>query len=335
MLGAVRHLGARRLMVAGILAVVAGTGVGVIGVDPDAPGTASGAGSSPCGLASASTIAGVDAAAARRIYAGELHGTETRADIGHITSSRALLSALAGSNEGAVRSAVHALVYAPNWHIVRLRVIKAGRVIADVGGPYIIAPVSGSLKWNGRTVGHYVMSVQDDVGYVKLVTRFIGVPIDLYRSGSPLMGTLEPAPASASDGGPVSIGGRQYQAQVLNMQAFPSGSLRVALLVPRPSGSVTQQSCMAVRVAAWGEIAKHVAGRFKPLPPHYQDLVDVLRSTTGFPAYVTSGSRRVAGGAGPSRIPAYGTVSFGDRSWSVFSWEPSRRVRVYLLTPPR
>ena len=145
---------------------------------------------SPCGQASASTIGDVDATAAQRIYAGELHGSEVSADIAQITGSQALLSALARKEPAAVYAAVHAIVYTPHWHIVRLRVVSAGRVIADVGGPDVIAPVSGSLSFRGRTVGSYVMSVQDDAGYVKLVSRFIGVPIDLYRNGAFLMGTL-------------------------------------------------------------------------------------------------------------------------------------------------
>jgi hypothetical protein len=334
MLGGLTHLRSRRIAVAAVVATLAGATVGIVGVDPDTPGTASGAVSSPCGLSSAATIAGVDAMAAGRIYTSELHGTETRADVGHVTHSTALLSALAGSNQAAVRAAVHGLVYAPHWHIVRLRVIRAGRVLADIGGPYIIAPVSGPLRWHGKTVGRYVMSVQDDVGYVKLATRFIGIPLELYRNRVPLLGTSRPVPASVSGGTPISIAGREYLPQVMNMHAFPSGTLRVALLVPEPGGALAKQSCSSVRVAAWGAIARHIAVRFKPLAAHYQDLVDVLRAITGYPAYVTSGSRRIAGGSGPSKIPVRGVVGFAGRSWSVFSWEAAPRVRVSLLTPP-
>ncbi|HLM85197.1 MAG TPA: hypothetical protein VK272_03310 [Solirubrobacteraceae bacterium] len=296
-------------------------------------GVASGGASAPCGPASAATIASVDSTVAQAIYAAELHSNEVSADIAHITGSQALLSALASNNEAAVRSAVHTIVYMPHWHIVRLRVLKAGRVVADVGGPYIIAPVSGALRWKGRTVGTYVMSVQDDAGYVKLVSRFIGVPIDLYRNGSFLMGTLQPAPTKVSAGASVSVSGASYYVQLLNARAFPSGTLSVALLVPTPSSSVSATSCSAVRLAAWGSIAMHIAARFKPLQTHYQDLVDVLRGATGGPAFVRSGSRRIAGGAVPARLPSHGIVRYGGRSWSVFSWEPVPPARVYFLTP--
>lgn len=169
-----------------------GTSLGSLGPGSALPSLASSAASPPCGPASAATIASVDAAVAQGIYAAEIHSSEVNADIAHVTASQALLSALASNNGAAVYSAVHSIVYTPHWHIVRLRVVKAARVVADVGGPDVIAPVSGALRWKGKTIGTYVMSVQDDIGYVKLVSRFIGVPVDLYRNGSFLMERFGP-----------------------------------------------------------------------------------------------------------------------------------------------
>ncbi len=297
-------------------------------------GAASGPAPSACGPASAAAVASVDATVARGIYAGELRSREVSADVAHITGSQALLSALASGNEAAAYSAVHTIVYTPHWHIVRLRVVKGGRVLADVGGPDIIAPVSGTLRWHGRTVGTYVMSVQDDLGYVKLVSRFIGVPVDLYRNGSFLMGTLQPAPPSKlSTGATLTVAGNAYYDYAFNAGAFPSGALRVALLVPRPTGAVAATSCYSVQLATWGTIAMHIAARLHPLPAHYPELVDILRGATGGLAYVRSGSTRLAGGAGPARIPHQGIVKYVGRSWRVFSWEPAPPARVYVLMP--
>lgn len=294
------------------------------------------AASQQCGTASAATIATVDDAVAQGIYEAELHSSEVSADIGHVTGSQALSSALASDDTAGVYAAVHAIVYAPHWHIVRLRVLKAGHVVADVGGPDVIAPVTGVLRHDGKVVGSYVMSVQDDLGYEKLVTRFMAVPIDLYRNGSFLMGTLQPAPAisTLSEGASVSVGGASYRVQLLSAKAFPGGTLRIALFIPQPAPSVSATSCSAVRLAAWGNVATHIAAQLQPLPTHYQDLVDVLHGTTGGPAYVISGAKRLAGGSVPRRIPSHGTVTFDGRKWAVFSWEPLPHVRVYFLTPP-
>jgi hypothetical protein len=270
-------------------------------------------------------------AAARRIYSGELHGGETRADISHVTRSQALLTAMAGSNPAAVKAAVHGLVYAPHWHIVRLRVLKGGNILADVGGPYIIAPVTGTLRWHGRAVGSYVMSVQDDAGFVKLVSRFIGAPIDIYRNGSFLMGTLKPAPHVVSAGATVTIAGSAYRASVIQVKSFPSGPLEVALFAKEPA--TVSGSCATVRSEAWGSVAAHIAARFKPLPPHYKDLVDIVRMMTNGIALVRVGSKQLAGGHGPTRLPLSGIVTYRGRPWSVFSFEPVPPARIYVLTP--
>ena len=45
------------------------------------------------------------------------------------------------------------------------------------------------------------------------------------------MGTLRPGPASVPDRGAVSYGGRSYQAYSFIGEAFPSGPLRISLLL--------------------------------------------------------------------------------------------------------
>ncbi len=325
---------AQRFVVALVAIAVAGGALGAtLSADP-APGRRASASSDRCAGASASTIASVDDAVAHGIYEGELRSTEVSADIAHVTGSQALLSALEAGDSAAVHSAVHAIVYTPHWHIVRLRVTEAGHVLADVGGPDVIAPVSGALSRNGKVLGRYVMSVQDDLGYRKLVTRLIGIPIDLYRNGSFLMGTLEPAPSRLSEDASVSLTGASYRVQLQTAKAFPRGTLQIALFIPDPAPAVTIASCAAVRLAAWGEVATNIAAQLQPLQNHYQDLVDVLHGTTGGPAYVVSGSKRIAGGSVPKRIPSQGTVRFEGRAWAVFSWEPLEHIRVYFLTPP-
>jgi hypothetical protein len=300
---------------------------------PGAPKVGSSPVAAACGAASAAAVAEVDEIAARGIYNGEIHSREVRADAAHVIGSQALTSALASNDTAAVYDAVHTIVYTPHWHIVRLRVLKAGRVLADVGGPDVIAPVSGTLRWKGKRVGGYVMSVQDDLGYVKLVSRFIGVPLDLYRSGSFVMGTLQPAPTRVRRGSSIDVHGSTYTVDLLSAQAFPSGRLDVALFVETPTSKAASASCASVRLAAWSGIALHIAARFKPLATHYSSLVQTLQGTSGGLAYVRSGSRRIAGGAGPARIPRQGAVTYAGHTWRVFSWEPAPATRVYFLTP--
>ena len=118
-----------------------------------------------CGPASTATIAAVDATVVSDIYRNELAGTEVSFDLAQITGAHDLLAALATHNQAATLKAVQRIVYHPAWHIVRLRVLdSSGRILADVGGPYVIAPVSGTLRSGGHVVARFVMSVQDDAG---------------------------------------------------------------------------------------------------------------------------------------------------------------------------
>jgi hypothetical protein len=262
-----------------------------------------------CGPATAATLGAVEAAVAHKIYVGELTGREVGEDVAHVAGSAELANAVAGGSPSAAYAVVHQIVYTPHWHIVRLRVVRNGKVLADVGGPYIIAPISGALRQNGVKVGSFAMSVQDDVGYVKLVKRFTGVPIDLYGGPPPrpaskfLMGTLQPAPRLPSDGSTVKAHGMSYFTRVAQANAMPNGKL-------------------------------HVAARFTPLASQYQDFVGTLEGSTGGLAYVREGSLQIAGlNAGPRHLPRSGKVMYRGRPWQVFSWEPHPPARVYFLAP--
>lgn len=335
-----RHRCGYRGLASGLLSVGAIGAILAMTLDIDLPSTGHAAtpaaSSTRCGAASAATIASVYRFVARRIYAAELSGKEVGADIAHITGSAGLLAALKSADQPGVYAAVHALVYTPHWHIVRLRVLQHGRVLADVGGPDIIAPISGTLRVKGRTVGSFVMSVQDDLGYVKLVSRFIGVPIDLYGTPRPpgtfVMGTLKPPPAAVGNGESVTVGRSEYQTVVFDTAAFPAGALKVALFVPAPSSTLAARGCASVRLAAWGNVAHHIAARFTPLSAQYGDFRDVLQGASGGVVLVRSGSMRVSG-AGPARVPHQGTVKYRGRTWAVYSWEAIPPARIYFLTP--
>src|ERR1700722_5111584 len=141
---------------------------------------------------------------AQRIYAAEVRSSETMADKRQIEGDGPLLSAVESGEPGAIEAAVHTLVFS-HTHIVRLRVTRGSHVLSDIGGPYILAPVSGTLRSHGRTIANFVFSVQDDLGYVKLVARFIGAPLILRTSSGPVPveGLLRPGPSSIPEHGAV------------------------------------------------------------------------------------------------------------------------------------
>jgi hypothetical protein len=273
---------------------------------------------------------------AKRIYAGEISGSETRSDQRQVEGDAPLLSAIASGNRTAINAAVHRLVYA-HTHIVRLRITRGANVLADIGGPYIIAPVRGPLRRHGRTIAHYVLSVQDDLGYVKLVTRFLGVPL-VMRAGShglPVEGLL-PGPPSIPDLGPVTYRGVNYEAISFPARSFPDGPLRISLLLP-VSGSLVSRSCVQIRSAELGRVAQLISRRFKLSPASFPAYMKLVRTLTDGLLYIRAGSHELAGSTrpGPAHLPNSGPVTFGGKSYEVSSFAaPSSigQVRIHLLT---
>jgi hypothetical protein len=272
--------------------------------------------------------------AAERIYRLELTSSEVRADRNEVQNYQPLLSALASGDITGVEQAVTKLVYS-GTHVVRLRVVRAGHVLADVGGPYIIAPVSGGIRAGGHTLATYVLSVQDDLGYVKLETRYIGVPMLLRRGATriPLEGEIPAGSPRIPTSGEVSYRGGSFQAVSFTAQAFPSGPLTVTLLVPMPASSL---GCGAVRLLEAGRIAQTMWRRYMLVSASPAQYVKGAHELTGALVYVRSPSGQIAGstGAGPSRLPDSGTVSYHGRTYRVTSFPSSTasgQVRVYVL----
>jgi hypothetical protein len=291
----------------------------------------------PCGAAATPTVAQAVGAVAQRIYLSELSSSEVRANRRQVEGDGPLLAALVAGNHVAVEEAVRRLVYS-GTHIVRLRVSSGGAVLSDIGGPYILAPVGGSLRVGGRSVGRYLLSVQDDLGYVKLETRFIGLPM-LMRAGTrriPLEGVIAPR-SSVPAHGLLRYAGRSYQTVSIVATAFPAGPLTITVLVPVAHAS--SASCAAVRAAELGRIAYMVWNRVDVVGAPVTAYPILVRGLTGGLVYVRAGTRQLAGSTspGPRRIPDAGRLAYRGASYLVTSFAGrtgGHAVRVYELVAP-
>jgi hypothetical protein len=290
----------------------------------------------PCGSATTETQARAAGQVAVRIYRNELASAEVLADKRQVEHYGPLLKALERGDRASTAAAVTSLVFS-HTHIVRLRVTRGRELLADVGGPQILAPVGGALRGGGRTLGHYQLSVQDDLGYVKLVGRFIGVPLVLRAATHtlPVEGTASGAPAKIPNLGPVHYRNATFEAFSFNAEAYPSGPLRISLLVPA-SGASSRRSCAEVRAAELGDVARRVASRFTLSPSNFSSYVKATTPLTGGLVYILSGTRQLAGStrSAPHALPARGTVRYRGTTYEVFSFTAASsvgQVRVYQL----
>jgi hypothetical protein len=184
-----------------------------------------------CGASDEETTVNTLSRIARLIYEGEA-GRRTLTQIDRVQLNAPLLRAVAKRDKTATRMAVEALLHE---HIVRLRVSSSdGALLSDVGGPYVLAPVTAPLRLHGRTIGSFVLSIQDDEGYKRLANRLAGLDVLMYMGPRLVKSTIGAAPGPIPSSGPVSIRGKSYRAYTFTAKAFPSGPLRITVLIPLP-----------------------------------------------------------------------------------------------------
>ena len=163
----------------------------------------------------------------------------------------------------------------------------------------------------------------------------------MLREGShtlPVAGAISPGPASIPARGPVAYRGRTYEAFSFDAQAFPSGTLRISLLVPVPTG-LSHSSCGEIKVTELGEVARRISRRFMLSPANFSAYIKATGPLTGGLLYIRSGSRQLAGSThpGPAGLPERGPVSYRGTAYGVFSFTTGTavgRVRIYQLVQP-
>jgi hypothetical protein len=132
-----------------------------------------------------------------------------------VARDRGFEYAVARDDPAELRARIVHFFRIPALHVVRIRAVTAsGRLVNDVGGPFVLAPASAPVRLRGRRVGTVTLSVQDDAGYIKLMERFTGAAVAL-RAGDTVV------PGSAAIAARLRLG--------FEVSRFPSGPLEVTL----------------------------------------------------------------------------------------------------------
>jgi hypothetical protein len=185
-----------------------------------------------CGSTSQDTTVNTLSRVANLIYTGE-SGDSAQKQVRRVQHNKALLEAVAQRNPAATELAIKTLL---NHHIVRMRVSAGGQLLSDVGGPYVLAPVNATLSLHGHTIGSFVLSIQDDEGYLRLTKRLAGLKVLMYMSpGNQLVkNSLGPLPGYVPASGSYTYRGNSFRVFTVHADEFPSGPLTIRVLVPLP-----------------------------------------------------------------------------------------------------
>jgi hypothetical protein len=190
-----------------------------------------------CGATAADTRLNTIGSVAQNLMNSEMHGSAAKQTLRHAAGNAAFRRAIAAGDPAAVWNAIVGFFRDSRFHIVRVRAWRGTRLINDVGGPYVLSPASSAIRGpSGATVGHFMLSVQDDTGFIKLVHRFTGADVVLNTAAGPVPGSnLYPGPPFATGLRTVTYRGRSYRDLGFDGTAFPSGRLHVSLLLPQAS----------------------------------------------------------------------------------------------------
>jgi hypothetical protein len=117
---------------------------------------------------------------------------------------------------------------------VRLRVLRGDRVLTDVGGRFVVGEAAVELRApDGRDLGRIEVSLQDVLGFRKLVNRLTGADVVIRGSAGHIETSLPAAAAvSLPASGTVTLQGRSYAVREFSEHGFGGEPLSVWLLAP-------------------------------------------------------------------------------------------------------
>ncbi len=167
---------------------------------------------------------------AERVYYAEHEGSKAELLLRYAERSRPFREAVLAGSAQATRAAIIGF-FRSHLHIVRVRVIRGGKLLLDVGGPHVLAPIPGVIRnARGQVAAHFLMAIQDDLGFQILAHAFTGAQVVMREGTRQVMGSLSPGPTTIPNRGRIVYRGVPYQAYSFMAEAFPSGPLRISLL---------------------------------------------------------------------------------------------------------
>jgi hypothetical protein len=191
----------------------------------------------PAGLRKecSTAVLGTLSSVLQRVYREGVHGQRIGSAEYLIAHSGALRAAVESGDRPAALAAAHALL--ATGHMTNLSIARDGRSFVTLGGPSI-APLHGRIMDAGGTpIATYLASVWADNGFL---TEGEGITQGqvVLRDGQVLQGAHSSAVASAFGTGPLANEGSLTLAHVgysytsFPAEAYPSGAIRVYLLIP-------------------------------------------------------------------------------------------------------
>ena len=173
-------------------------------------------------------------AIARHQYNLEIHGGAAFAALHKVGHDPTLLRLLRSGNTGTTRAYVRRQ-FSAAWyhlHVSRMRILRGTHVVIETGVPFAVAPVQMTLHSGGRPVGTLQVSIQDEIGFVRLLHRHhpMQVVVRGQRAGHIASSLPAAAVVKLPPAGTVSIAGQRYRVSSFREVAWDHEPVTVSVL---------------------------------------------------------------------------------------------------------
>jgi hypothetical protein len=163
-------------------------------------------------------------------YLTESRGMVIHADLRQIAHDSVLIGALSvGNVNSALAEANRQLIR----HVVRIRVLRGSRVLVDANSTSFDVAGSGvNLRAsNGRSLGRLQITVQDVIGFIKLVHKLNAADVVVRGAGGQVRTSLTAAATlSLPLSGCTQIGAHTYVVRPFNATSFSGEALTIWVL---------------------------------------------------------------------------------------------------------
>jgi len=188
--------------------------------------------SRPCSACAADRAqARVDAFATvgKRVYSQEVSGAANGSAFHVISRIPALLEGLTTRNYALARKSMH---HQPIRHAVGVRVTRAGHTLIDVSLRFVVAGRMHALhNRKGAYLGRIEISIQDVIGFIRLIHRLTGAEVVVEGSTGQRMSSLAGISGTTLPSrGRVIVGGRGYTASSFAELGYAGEPLRIWIL---------------------------------------------------------------------------------------------------------
>ena len=177
------------------------------------------------------------AAVARQRYAEQVGGAHSIQTLHRVGSDPTLLRLLGSRNPSAARAYIarrfRDVWY--HWHVSRMRITQGTRLVSEQGVPFVLPASRMTLREpGGRTLGTLAVSMQDEIGFVRLMHReypSLQVVIRSRRTHELRTSLHSAASVTLPSSGSVSLGGHRYLVRSFSEKAWGGDTVTIWLLV--------------------------------------------------------------------------------------------------------